>query len=62
VVQVRSGNGQGVVDVNDVKANGIIRSFKVGGDVMSLDFSSDGTKLVVGTNKGEVTVLTLQSG
>lgn len=54
------GNGQGFVEVNGLEANGLIRSFKVGGDVMSLDFSSDGTKLVVGSDKGEVTVLTLQ--
>jgi RHS repeat-associated protein len=54
-------NGQGFVEVNGLEANGIIRSFKVGGDVMSLDFSSEGTKLVVGTNKGQITLLTLQS-
>ena len=47
-------NGYGFVEVNDLVSNKLIRSFRVNSDVTSIDFSKDGGRLLVGTNKGKI--------
>ena len=55
------GNGQGLVEIHDLIANGMTRTFKLKSGVTGLDFSSDGRWLVAGTDKGEIVVLALQA-
>jgi len=53
-------NGRGFAKVRDL-ANGQIRTNRFGSDVSALDFSPDGKRLVVGTDKGQIVILPLQA-
>lgn len=53
------GNGQGFVELRDVKANGEPQTFRFQSAVTTLDFSPDGKRLAVGTDKGQILLLSL---
>jgi WD40 repeat protein len=55
------GNGHGLVEVRDLIATGQARTFSFGSDVLALDFSPDGRRLVLGTEKGQIVVLPLKT-
>jgi len=54
-------NGRGIVVVRDLTASGQPRNFKLDAGVSALDFSADGTRLAVGTDKGQIVLLSLQT-
>lgn len=55
------GNGKGFVEIRDMKANRIARTNKFESDVTALDFSPDGKRLLIATDKGQIVVLPLQT-
>ena len=54
-------NGRGIVVVRDLMANGQPRTHKVNAGVRALDFSPDATRLAVGTDKGQINVMSPDS-
>ncbi|MGH9971778.1 MAG: WD40 repeat domain-containing protein [Pyrinomonadaceae bacterium] len=55
------GNGKGFVEVREMTANTVLRTVRFESNVTALDFSPDGKRLVVGTDKGQIVVLHLQT-
>lgn len=53
------GNGKGFVEVRDVTSNSVLKTVSFEDDVTALDFSPDGKRLVVGTDKGQIMLLPL---
>jgi WD40 repeat protein len=53
-------DGRGIVVVRDLAANAQPRIYKLDAGVSALDFSPAKTRLVVGTDKGQVVLLSLQ--
>lgn len=51
------GNGKAFVEVRDMKANTVLRTMRFESDVTALDFSPDGKRLIVGTDKGQIAVI-----
>lgn len=54
-------NGRGIVVVRDLTASSQPQTYKLDAGVSALDFSPDGTRLVVGTDKGQLVLLSLQA-
>lgn len=54
-------NGRGIVVVRDLTASSQPRIYKPDAGVSALNFSPDGTRLVVGTDKGQLVLLSLQA-
>jgi WD40 repeat protein len=54
------GNGQGLVEIYDLSSNRLIQTFNARSGITSLDFSADGTRLVVGTDRGAILVFRLR--
>ena len=52
---------RGLVEIRDTSANAPVRTFALQGEVTALDFTPDGKQLVVGTNEGQISLLSLQT-
>jgi WD40 repeat protein len=52
-------NGRGIVVVRDLTVKGQPQSYKVDAGVSTLSFSSGATRLAVGTDKGQINVVSL---
>jgi WD40 repeat protein len=52
-------NGRGIIVLRDLTASGQPRTHKVNAGVSAMDFSPDATRLAVGTDKGQIILISL---